>query len=146
MKIRKFRKKDAEQCSKMIVNIINESKNLTKQAKENIKSGSKQGVLIKKSKSRDYFVCEKNGKIIAIGGLKKNEIIRMYISLKQQNKGIGSLILEYLEKLAKKRKIKKVFLYTHPRASKFYLKNGWKIIKQYRDRGMDVVNMEKELK
>ncbi len=146
MKIRKFKNADAEQCNKLIEEIIDKSENLTKRAKENIKRGSKPEVLIKKSKSRDYFICEKDRKIVGIGGLKKNEVIRMYTSLKKQNKGIGTKILKKIEKTARKKKIKKLFLYTHPRASKFYFKNGYEIIKKFKDRGMDVIYMEKKLK
>lgn len=138
IKIRKFEKKDAEQASKIIFENIEHSRHLNKKEKEIIKKRSKPEKLIKRSKKADYFVCEKNKKIIAIGGLMRNEIRTMYTSLKYQNRGIGSRILKKIENHAKKKGKKKLFLYTHKRAFKFYQQNGYKLLnlRKYHDRKM----------
>lgn len=147
IKIRKFRKKDAEACSKLISETLFYSKTLTEKEQRHIKKKTMPQELIKKMKQRACFICEKSGRMIGTGTLNKNEIITMYVSPKFQHKGVGSLILKRLEKEAKKSKIKKLFLYTHPKASNFYLKNKFKIIKRFRNKDkLPVVYMEKNLK
>jgi len=143
--IRKFKEEDAEICSEIVNECIKNSRNLTKKAKEKLRKEATPEKLKQKSKKRDYFVYTKNNKPIAIGGLKKNEVIRMYTHPKFQNRGIGTQILKRIVKEAKKKGIKKLFLYTHPRASKFYLRNGFEIIRKLKDKGMSVVYMEKIL-
>jgi len=141
--IRKFRKEDAEECSKIISDCLDKSKDLTKKAKKHLKSTSTPEVLIKKSRDRNYFVYEKNNILCGMGALKNNEVKTMYVPPEFQNKGIGSVILKRIEKEAKKNKIKKLFLYTHPNAVNFYLNNGFKIIKEFKDEEMTIVYMEK---
>lgn len=147
IKVREFRKKDAEACSKIISETIAYSGVLTKREQEHIKKRTTPKELIKKMKKREHFVCEKKEKIIGASILNKNEIRNMYVLPEFQKKGIGSLILKKIEKEAKKNKIKKLFLYTHPKASKFYLKNKFEVIKRFKDKNnLPVVYMEKELK
>jgi len=150
MKIRKFKAKDAEQCNKIINNVLDKGgRNMPEKAIKKIKAGSTPQAIIKKSKTRQYFVCENKREIIAIGGLKGKEVVKMYTALKHQGRGIGSKILKKIENYAKKKKIGKLFLYTsNPKVIRFYEKNGFNIIKKTRDRdkNIDAFYMEKELK
>lgn len=148
MKVRKFRKSDAEQVSKMMEEIISNDKNLKKKEKEIILNRTKSENIKKRSKIIDYFVAEKYGKkIIGICGLKKNEIINMYSHPEYKNKGIGTKVLVTVSRYAKKKKIKKLFLYTgRPKAVKFYQKNDFKIIRKFKDKGKNIFYMEKKLK
>ncbi len=143
--IRKFRKKDVEECSKIIEVCVNQSKEISKRAKNNIKSSSTTEELIERMKRRDYFICEKNGKILGIGALNKNQVRTMYILPRYQNKGIGTLILKRIEKEAKRRRIKKLFLHTYLKAPKFFLKNNFNIVKKIKHGKFLVTYMEKEL-
>jgi N-acetylglutamate synthase-like GNAT family acetyltransferase len=128
MKIRKLRKKDVDEVCALISKCVNLSKNLTKKEKAGLKKRTTPQALIKKMEKRfQYFVCEDKGKILGIGGLNNNKIRTMYVSIKYQGKGIGSEILKRIEKHGKSRGKKKLFLYTHKKASKFYLKNNYKI-------------------
>jgi len=147
MKIRRFRKQDAQECADLIKNTIVKSGDLKKKEQEQIINKSKPDKLIKKMKTKKYFVCIHNNKIIGIGALDQGEVKTMYVSYRFHRRGVGSLILKKIEKEAKKSKLKKLFLYTHPEAYKFYLKNNFEVIKKYRnEKGLPIVCMEKHLK
>ncbi len=143
MKIRKLQKKDAKQVNKLIEDTMKQSKVLKKREQKIIKKQTSPEQLTKAGE-KEYFICEHNGKIIGVGALKKGEIINMYTSPNFQKKGVGSLILRKIEKQAKKNKIEKLFLYTHPESERFYLKNNYKRIKKFKDKKrLPVVYMEK---
>jgi len=147
MMIRKFRKSDAEACSKIIFENIRRNKHIHEDSKNRIYRESTPDQLIKRMKSFNYLVYQKNRKILGIGGLHGREVRTMYTHPEFQGKGIGSQILKEIEAMAKKKGVKKLFLYTHTRPSKFYLKNGWKTIKKYKnDKGKTVFYMEKGMK
>ncbi len=144
IEIRKLKLSDTGQVNKMMLEIINNDKNLRKKEKEIILNRIKPENIKKRSKDIDYFVAEKKGKIIGICGLKENEIINMYVHPKHMNKGIGTKILKIIEKHTKK---KKLFLYTgRTKAVKFYQKNDFKIIRKFKDKGKNIFYMEKKLK
>ncbi len=145
IKIRKFQEKDAKICSKIISETVKKENIIAKKSQEDIIKASTPKALIERMKTRQYFVCERNLKIIGIGALNNNQVRTMYVLPELQNKGIGSLILKRIEKEAKKKNMKKLFLYTHPQSSRFYLKNNFQIIKKLKHRGDPVVYMEKKL-
>ena len=121
---------------------------MQKELRKRILNETKPENLIK-DKKKQYFVCEENGKILGIGALnkKENEVKTMYIHPKFQGKGIGTEILKVVEKEAKKRGIKKLILYTHNPAFKFYLKNKYNIIEIFtKDSGGKIYYMEKRLR
>jgi len=144
--IRKFKKEDAEVCSKLISETVNIDQSLTEEAINHIKKETRPEALIKKMKRIDYFVCEEDCQILGIGLLDSNEVKTMYVLSEFQNKGIGTKILKVIEKYAKSKNIKKLILYPHPKAENFYLKNMFITIKNFKDGEMDVVYMEKSLK
>ena len=144
--IRRFRKEDAEACSRIIKTSL--SRRMQADSRKRILSETTPSGLVKEKK-KQYFVCEQGGKIAGIGALvkKENEVTTMYIHPKFRGKGIGTKILNSIEKEAKKRKIKKLVLYTHDPAFKFYLKNGFSIIKKIiNNKGETVFCMEKRMK
>ena len=145
--IHKFRKSDAGACSKIIFEDIGRNKHIQEDSKNRIYRESTPDQLIKRMKSFNYLVCQKNKKILGMGGLHGREVRTMYIHPNFQGKGIGSQILNKIEIMAKNNGLKKLFLYTHTKPSKFYLKNGWKTIKKYKNnKGKTVFYMEKKLK
>ena len=145
--IRKFRKSDAGACSKIICEDIRKNKHIQENSKNRIYRESTPSQLIKRMKSFNFLVYQKNRKILGIGGLHGREVRTMYIHPKFQGKGIGSQILNEIETMAKKKKMKKLHLYTHAIPSKFYLKNGWKTTKKYKNnKGNTVFYMEKRMK
>ena len=145
--IRRFRKSDAEACSKIIKLSLN--RRMQADSRKRVLCETTPSALVKDMKNKQYFVCEKSKKIVGIGALSKreNEVRTMYIHPKFQGKGIGTEILNSIEKEAKKRKINKLILYTHDPAFKFYLKNGFSIIKKFiNNKGETVFYMEKGIK
>ena len=146
MQIRKFKKEDAKACSKIISETVNIDQSLTEEAANHIKKETRPEALIKKMKRIQYFVCEEDCQILGIGLLDSNEVKTMYVLSEFQNKRVGTKILESIEKYAKSKNIKKLILYTHPKAEYFYLKNRFITIKKFKDGKMDVVYMEKSLK
>jgi len=146
IKIRKFKKKDAKICSKIIAETVKKENIIVKKSQEEVIKASTPEALIERMKTRKYFVCKKNNKILGIGALNKNQVRTMYVLSNHQKGGIGTLILKRIEKEALKNKTKKLFLYTHPKPAKFYLKNGFKTIKKLKYRGDPVIYMEKNLK
>jgi len=147
MAIRRFKKEDAEACSKIIFEDISRNKHIQEDSKNRIYRESTPDQLIKRMKSFNYLVYRKNKRILGIGALHGREVRTMYIHHNFQGKGIGSQILKAIESMAKKKKIKKLFLYTHTKPSKFYLKNGWNTIKKYKNnKGKTVFYMEKRMK
>jgi len=145
MIIREFKKEDAEQVNNVIYNSVNTDQSLTEKAVLKIKKDAEPSFLIANSKKIDYFVCEEDNKIVGVGALDNDELKTLYVLPEYRNRGIGSKLIEAREKRARLKGIKKLFLYTHPSSEKFHLDNGFKIVKKFNDKAMDVVYMEKEL-
>ena len=144
--IRRFRKEDAEACSKIICDDIKRNKQIQENSKNSIYRESTPDQLIKRMKSFNYLVYQKNRKILGIGGLHGKEVRTMYIHPDFQGRGIGSQILKAIEIMAKKKGLKSLFLYTHTRPSRFYLKNKWKTTKKYtNNKGKTVFYMNKRI-
>jgi N-acetylglutamate synthase-like GNAT family acetyltransferase len=145
--IRRFRKGDAEACSKIICEDIRRNRHIQEDSKNRIYKESTPKALIKRMKSFNYSVFQKNRKILGIGALHGREVRTMYVHPGFQGKGIGSQILQGIESMAREKGIRKLFLYTHTRPSTFYLKNNWKTIKKYtNNKGKTVFYMEKRIK
>jgi citrate lyase synthetase len=141
--LKSFRKKDAEELSKIISNCVDSSLDVDKKSKEFVKSKNTPKELIKKAKATKLILAWRKGKIIGCGGLKKNKIRTMFIEPKYQGKGIGKIIYNKLEKMAVKNKENKLFTCSSPNAIKFYKKLGFKKIKK--DKFNNTL-MEKKLK
>jgi GNAT superfamily N-acetyltransferase len=142
MNIRKFKASDAEKCSEVILKSMNGIKDLEDVERKYVSEHATPQYLLGEIKKRKYFVCEDNVEIVGIGCLDKDIIRTMYLLPAFQNKGVGSLIIERIEKEAKKDKIAKLSLFARPRVFNFYKKHGFKIIKQM---PLGLYLMEKEL-
>jgi len=130
MKIRKFRQKDAETCSKIIFECVDSAKKINKQNKNFLKKIYTPEGLINQSRKFDLFVVEKNKKIIGMGKLEKNLIGTIYFDPLHHREGGGRLIMEKLEKLAKRRKIKKVYVNSLFQTVTFYKKLGFEKVEE----------------
>lgn len=146
MLIRKFRKKDAKQASRVIRNSVSTNQSLTKEAVRKIKRETSPSNLVQSSKSIDYYVYEEDENILGIGALFHNEVRTIYVLPKFQRKRIGSEILREIENTARRKKLTWLFLFTYPQAEKFYSSNGFSAVRRSRERDMEYVYMEKELK
>ncbi len=133
MKIRKARVKDAKEISKIKRNtfkyIISKDypkehikqfneKNTTKKIREKIKD------------NQDIYCITKNNKILGTIHLKDNLVGGLYVKHDKIGKGIGTKLLKFIEKIAKKKGIKKVKLFSTKYGYPFYLKNKYNLIKK----------------
>ena len=129
IKIRKFRKSDSKICSRIIYDCVAVAKKLNQKEKEFLRNFYFSENIVKPSKKSDFFVAEKNRKIIGMGRLEKRKIATLYISPGEQRKRIGTLIINYVIKKAQKKNIKKVELEALLQSIGFYQKQGFKKIK-----------------
>jgi N-acetylglutamate synthase-like GNAT family acetyltransferase len=130
MKIRNFKKSDAKRCSEIIYSCVDLSKKTTKSDKDHLKkiyTPLKTAKLLEKS---DFFVVENNKKVIGMGRLQNNKIATIYFDPKFHKKGGGRLIMGKLEALAKKRKLRKIWLESLLQSIGFYEKLGFKKVKR----------------
>lgn len=153
--IRKARKNDVEDISKLIINNIKKVKEnkYTKEQKDSwVSFNSPEHQLRRlKDSDRDIFILEKDSKIIVVGGItKKGEIKTLYADYKKRGSGYGTRMFNFLEGYARKHKLKKLSLTATPSAVDFYSSNGFKIIKEenvfYNGLYFLETEMEKKLK
>ena len=83
----------------------------------------------------EHAVIFNENKIIGCGRLHyKNgigQIRYMAVDENYRNLGLGAKILDYLEKIAKKKSLKKIFLNARNDAMNLYIRNGYKTIQEY---------------
>jgi len=76
--------------------------------------------------SDEYCVCvDHTGKLLGWGHLKENEIFGLYVFADHQSQGIGSAILEYMEKEAREAGIEELHSQSTIIALGFYRKQGY---------------------
>ncbi len=87
------------------------------------------------SKAFPIMVCEVDGIPIGVGRVHFNseteaQIRSMAVEENWQGKGIGSIVLKELEKIAIEKGAKKIILHARDNAVKFYENNGYKVVKK----------------
>jgi len=87
------------------------------------------------NKSIHRMVCDNSGEIIGCGRLhfnteKEAQIRYMAVEENYQGKDVGSQILKSLEKSAKKNGVKYIILNSRDIATKFYEKQGYRIVEK----------------
>jgi len=93
------------------------------------------------SSSYDTFIIENDKRAIGFVGTKVLSeqtlyLVACYIHSDFQNKGLGSLVIEYLISSLKELHIKEIVLLVHKKAvwaQQFYLKNGFMVVSDERD-------------
>lgn len=129
MKIRKFKKSDAEKCKEIIYSCVNSAKHMNLKERKFLKDYYTSEKIIRYSKKSDFFVVLNNKKIIGMGRLEKSKIATLYFSPKFHRKGGGRLIVKKLTQIAKKKKLKKVYVESLLQSPGFYKKLGFVKIK-----------------
>lgn len=88
---------------------------------------------LKKTKEIEYFVAKVNEttEVVGIIGLKMNDnrLRSFFVDPAMQGKGIGRMLYEHLEKIARKKGIKKLVLEGSPLGEPVYKKFGFKKIR-----------------
>jgi putative acetyltransferase len=152
MKIREVRISDAEEISKLKLETlkkINKIDYTKKQLDVLYEMNSVEEVKIKLNE-REIFCLEDNKVIIGIVDLKDNKIGGLFVRNDLIRKGSGKKLLEFIEDYARKKGIKKVYLFATKSAQGFYEKFGYEVVERgsLMTRGVKFskIKMEKMLK
>ena len=127
MRIRKFKPEDATKLSKLMRETIvtSLSSDYSKKAIKVLSGGYDAEGLIKHSEKTAIFVAFQDGKLLGTISLEGNRIRNMFVLPKLQGKRIGSKLLKYIEKFAKKRREKTLKVRSSLTAFGFYKRLGY---------------------
>jgi len=148
MRIRKFRKQDARKVSNLIRKTLTEVniKDSPRFAVEELYREYAPKELIKLTKEREIYLVIEKDKIIATGGLEDNYICTVFVHPNHRGKGIGKIIMSYLEKKIKNKGYSYSELNSGPTALTFYKRLGYKKIKEKFVKGKKTsISMRKRL-
>ena len=145
-----FQKQDAMTCSRLIVECVSNTPEFNDhEAKLIIETDTPQQ-LVEKSNRFSIFIYKKEKQILGICGLDGETIRGCFIKLTEQNKGIGKKLVNYVEKIAKKKGIEKLKLSSAKNAEGFWIKMGYSsvgvITKKYKKNEFINISMEKIIK
>ncbi len=90
-----------------------------------IKSNTPEKLAIKR-RERKIFCGEIANELVGVIGLKKNEVMGLYVNPKKRGLGIGRQLLEHVEEYARTQRIKELTLTSTPSGKGFYEKAGYK--------------------
>jgi GNAT superfamily N-acetyltransferase len=148
MRIRKFRKEDAQKVSNLIRKALVEvnSKDYSRKIITNLcKIYSPKG-LMDITKKRDIYVAVEGDKILGTASLQGDAIYGVFVNPRYHGKGIGTKLMNYVEKVAKRRGLKSVGLPASLTAYGFYKKLGYKKFREeVTEKAGRVIIMKKKL-
>jgi len=133
MKIRKIKKSDIKNVSKLITEVVQNNFSgvySDKVIKYFCEQNSVENIIKKLNNNTNYFVVENKGRIIGVAGIKKDEIVSFHISVKHQGCGIGKRLMTFIKNFAKQNYIKKLKVHSSIPAVNFYKKCGFKFVKK----------------
>jgi GNAT superfamily N-acetyltransferase len=97
-------------------------------------------------KDRLFLVAEKNNHMVGTATLQDNYIGTVFILPEFQGQGIGTKLMNKVEKIAKNNGVKRVMLNASITAYKFYKKRGYRFKQTIRDENYGkTYKMEKEV-
>lgn len=124
--IRLFNPKDEENCRRIVERCFDLSIILGQKEKEYVrKVYTQEGYFQTKAIKYPLYVFEKEGLVLALGGIEGNEIKKVYVNPDNQRSGIGSAILEYLEQIAISKGNLEIVLYCFDNSIDFYKRRGY---------------------
>jgi N-acetylglutamate synthase-like GNAT family acetyltransferase len=134
VRIRKIREKDAKEVSALIIKNLKEvnSRDYPKKIIDMLIKIYSPSKIKQRMKNGYMIVAEKDGKIIGTGRFYNGEIFDVFVLPALHGKGIGSKIMQTLEKIAIRQGYKRVFLPASKTAIGFYKKRGYKPVKNYK--------------
>lgn len=153
MYVRKFKASDAREVARMhrsTIRFVNSKDYPQKQIA--VWSGRTSAKRFRNSINMFFrFVAVDKSKIVGFGDFKKDgELSGLYVHKDYQGKGVGYSLLKKIEKSARQKGIKKLFLFSTITAKDFYKNHGYKIIKKTKIRikhqNLVVYKMDKLLK
>ena len=148
MIIRKLKKEDAKEVSKIIRRCLKEVnyKDYSKKTITSLCNFFTPSLIIKNLKDRTIFVAVENDKVIGTASLKGDKVFTVFINPDVHGKGVGSRLMDKVEDLAKKKGYKIIKVPSGLTSLGFYKKRGYKKIKiiHSKDHG-DTIEMKKSL-
>ncbi len=147
-KIRKFVNKDAKKVSFLIRKNLLEvnSKYYPKTVINFMQKYFTPKKIIEDSKRRRTFVALQNKSIVGTLSFDKKGVHAVFVNPKYHNKGIGKLLMNYIENAARKKGYKTIKLASSKNAVGFYQKLGYVKVKQlYSKEWGDNTLMKKKL-
>jgi len=86
-------------------------------------------VIREKINRQIVFCCELKGKIVGSVALDNDFVVGFYTHLEYLHQGIGTALMNHLEAFASEKSLKEIQLAASPVGLNFYIKNGWKKVK-----------------
>lgn len=158
MKIRKARKEDVRKISLLVrrtlkkVNYLDYSDVYLNYLLDENKIAS----ILETMKKKEFFCCFDKGNLLGVINLeieetKEGQISGLYVKSTYLGHGYGKDLVDFVEKRAKKKGVKKMILYPTKSAEKFYMRLGYhysgeSIIWKMGNKKIKVLKMEKKLK
>ena len=82
-----------------------------------------------KIRQQIIFCADLDGVIVGSIGLDCDFVVGFYTHLNYLNQGIGTIMMKHVEAVALDKNLKEIHLAASPVGLKFYLKNGWRKVK-----------------
>ena len=132
MRIRKFRKEDARQVCTILRRSQREvlSKYYKKKVIDTFSKRITPKRMIQRAKEQEIFVAVQGKRILGINGITGNEVRRFHVDPDYHGNGIGRRLMQNIERIARKRRIKKLIVKSSTNAEKFYQKMGFKRVRR----------------
>lgn len=130
MKVIKAKKSDAREisvCRQKAITKLN-SKAYEKKGLKDLLDNSSFSSVISDLEDYEIFMLVHKESVVGTVSLGKNQIGELYIDPDFAGKGIGKKLLTFIEKYAKSKEIKNVYLFSTISSESFYKKNGYKAV------------------
>lgn len=133
MKLRKFKKEDTKKVCYLIRRNMKEilPNFYPKDVVDFLYNHETPKKFLKRGKNRIYIVAVKGKRIIGIAGLEENDVKSFFVNPSFHKKGIGKLLINEIEKIAKSRNLKKLIVNSSFNAQGFYEKCGFKKVRKF---------------
>jgi len=132
IEIRTFEASDSVQASWVITRCLREvnSHNYTEEQIQRLCDAFTPNQVLKRFSTRKSFVAVQHGKVIGTATLKEQEIGSLFVNPNLQGQGIGKLLLNHIEEVAKTANVTYLKAYSTLTAIEFYKHLGYQVIKE----------------
>jgi len=119
---------DAEAISRVIIQTVQEinAKDYSPAVIEEVINNFSPSRVVEQIKIRQVFVATQLNEIIGTASLEQNTVRSVFVLPSMQRKHIGLMLMQYLEKTARKQSIHCLIVPSSIAAENFYLKLGYK--------------------